>query len=89
MMVQWLTYAALLRWRVVIVAVVESSQNLREAMDTDAARDRTSMVRREAKKMTPRVLPHVSELEIMRSWKCEDVMKARRGSRRSQDEQRV
>jgi len=24
--------------------------------------------------MTPRVLPHVFELEIMRSWKCEGVM---------------
>ena len=56
--------------------VVESSHNLRKAMDADAARDRVSMASavREMKKMPPRVLPHVSELGITRSWKYEGVM---------------
>jgi len=36
MMAQWLTYAALLKWKVVIAVVTESSQNLREALGTDA-----------------------------------------------------
>jgi len=69
-MVQWLTYAALLKWRVEMAAVAESTQNLREAMDTDAARDRASVVNavREVEK-TLRILSPVSELEIMRSWK--------------------
>jgi hypothetical protein len=59
----------------VIVVVAESSHNSREARDTDTARDRASKVSavREVKKMTPRVLLHVSELEITKSWKCEDV----------------
>ena len=76
MMVQWLTYAALLKWRVEMAAVAESSQNLREAMDTDSALDRASKVSaaREVEKMTPRALPHVSGLEITRSWKCGGVM---------------
>jgi hypothetical protein len=75
MMVQWLTYAALLKRRVVMATAVGSSQNLRKEMDTDAARDRASVVNavRETRK-TPRVLTHVSELEIARSWKCEEVM---------------
>ena len=32
------------------------------------------MVNAVSEVMTPRVLPHVSELEIMRSRKCEGVM---------------
>ena len=55
--------------------VVESSHNLRKAMDADVARDRVSMASTvRVMKMTPRVLPHVSELEITRSWKYEGVM---------------
>ena len=38
MTVQWLTYAALLKRRVEMAVAAESSQNLREAMDTDARR---------------------------------------------------
>ena len=43
MTVQWLTYAALLKWKVAIAVVAESSQSLREAIDTNVARDRASM----------------------------------------------
>ena len=65
----------MLKWKVAMVAVVESSHNSREAMGTGAARDRASMVSAAREmKMTPRVLPHVSELEITRSRKWEDVM---------------
>jgi len=58
---------------VVTAAVAESYQILREAMDTDAVRNRASMVSAGREKMTP-MLPHVFELEITRSCKCEDVM---------------
>jgi hypothetical protein len=67
MTVQWLTYAALLKRKMVMAIVVESFQNLRRAMDTDAARDRASMVSAVGKmKITPG--GGVSELEITRSW---------------------
>jgi hypothetical protein len=76
MTVQWLTYAALLKWKVVMAAVAELSQNLREVMDTDAVWNRASVASavREMKKMTTKVLLHVSGLEIMKLWKCENVM---------------
>ena len=76
MTAQWLTYVALLKWRVVVAAAAKSSQKLRETMDTDAAWDLASMVSavREMKEMKPRELLHVFELEITRSWKCEGVM---------------
>ena len=64
MTVQWLTYAALLQWTVAMAVVAESSQSMREAMETDVAQDRASMVSavREMQ-MTPRMLPHVSKLK--------------------------
>ena len=76
MTAQWLTYAALLKWRVVVAAAAKSSQKLREAMDTDAVWDLASMAStvREMKEMKPMVLLHVSKLEITRSWKCENVI---------------
>jgi hypothetical protein len=69
-------YAALPKWRVVVAAAAKSSQKLKEAMDTDAAWNLASMVSavREMKEMKPWVSLYVSELEITRSWKCEDVM---------------
>jgi len=66
----------MLKWKVAMAVEVESSHILREVLDTDAARNRASVVDavRGMKEMKPRVLPHVFELEITRSWKYEDVM---------------
>ena len=63
--------AAVLKWRVVLAAVAESPQNL-GGMDADAARDLASVVTvvlNETEKMTPTT----DELDITRSWKCEDA----------------
>ena len=46
-------------------AGIETSQDMRETMDTDAARGQASVVGavREMEKMTPRALPHISGLK--------------------------